>query len=593
MRIGMELGQYAAQKQVQILAPRMIQSMEILQLPIMSLMERLQLELEKNPVLELKEGSDEGPPVEAEFKGTDSLPPETPPDPERDELVVDEKTAELDFDRLDALSRDYGDFLNEEHRPSRGSMDEEGDRKHEAMQNMASPPESLRQHLEDQLSYLNIPEEQERLVRWIINNYIDRTGYIGLRTTREKAKAAEKERRVSKRKKDERESLEDILKDLEEVFVSVSLEEIASSYDRPVTVAEIEEALNYIQMLDPPGVGARDLKECLLLQVSDDIPHADVVRALIKNHLEDIQHNRLLVIQKKTDFDIEKIKEGIEELKRLNPKPGIAFIEDNNRYIVPDIAVEKREDGTYDIRLLDDWVPDVHISRRYLEMSRDRDADPKTRAYLKKKIQDALWLRESIEQRRNTLLKVTRAIIDHQKDFLDKGPEHVQPLKMQQIADQVGVHVTTVSRAVDDKWVETPRGLFPLKRFFGGASHNKETGEDIAWERIKQKLLELIEKENKRNPLSDEELVDKLKDEGFPIKRRTVTKYRKMLDIPSSRQRKDWALSQEAVHAASVVQPPSPAREEEVSPPLPPAVSPPPLELPPIPAEVAMQEAVE
>jgi RNA polymerase sigma-54 factor len=248
------------------------------------------------------------------------------------------------------------------------------------------------------------------------------------------------------------------------------------------------------------------------------------------------------MIQRKTGFDLDLIKESIESLRHLNPKPGLIFTSDTNRYIVPDIAVEQKEDGSYDIRLLDDWVPEVYVSRRYFEMSRDRQADPSTRDWLKRKIQDALWLREAIQQRRNTLEKVTRAIIEHQKAFLDRGQDYIQPLKMQQIADQVKVHVTTVSRAVDDKYVQTPRGVFPLKRFFGGASHNKETGEDIAWERIKQKLEELISGENKANPLSDEELVDRLKEQGFPIKRRTVTKYRKMLNIPSSRQRKDWSL---------------------------------------------------
>jgi RNA polymerase sigma-54 factor len=159
---------------------------------------------------------------------------------------------------------------------------------------------------------------------------------------------------------------------------------------------------------------------------------------------------------------------------------------------------------------------------------------------LKRKLQAAQWLMESIEQRRNTLEKVTRAIVQHQRKFLDHGPEHIEPLKMQQIADQVGVHVTTVSRAVDDKWVQTPRGMFPLKRFFGGGTHTA-TGEEVAWETIKNKLLEIIGTENKAEPLSDEDLVKQLAASGYPVARRTVTKYRKMLKIQSSRQRKVWA----------------------------------------------------
>ncbi len=259
-----------------------------------------------------------------------------------------------------------------------------------------------------------------------------------------------------------------------------------------------------------------------------ETPHRDVVRALISNHLEDIQHNRLPVIQKRTGFDLETIQEAIEVLKHLNPKPGSKFTSDNIPYVVPDIAVERTEAGEYEVRLLDDWTPNIYISRRYIELYRDKAADPKAKEFLKRKIQSAQWLIEAIEQRRSTLSKVTQAIIQHQRAFLDKGPEHIEPLKMQQIADLVGVHVTTVSRAVDDKWVQTPRGIFPLKRFFGGGTQTA-TGEEVAWETIKQKLLEIVGNEDKSNPLSDEDLVTKLAESGYPVARRTVTKYRKML----------------------------------------------------------------
>src|SRR5262249_33279678 len=154
-------------------------------------------------------------------------------------------------------------------------------------------------------------------------------------------------------------------------------------------------------------------------------------------------------------------------------------------------------EGGFDIRLTDDWTPNVRISKRYFELYKDKSSDPKAREYLKRKIQSATWLIDAIEQRRNTLIKVTREIIHHQRAFLDRGPEHIQPLKMEQIAEKVGVHVTTVSRAVDDKWVQTPRGVFPLKRFFGGGTKNQQTGEDVAWETIKQKLTEIIAEEDK------------------------------------------------------------------------------------------------
>jgi RNA polymerase sigma-54 factor len=156
--------------------------------------------------------------------------------------------------------------------------------------------------------------------------------------------------------------------------------------------------------------------------------------------------------------------------------------------VTPDVIIEKNEDGGYDIRLTDDWAPRLNIPKRYYLMYKNRDSDPQTREYLKKKLQSAEWLRDAIEQRRNTLERVTRAIVGRQKAFLDQGPDAIEPLKMQQIADEVGVHVTTVSRAVDDKWVMTSRGVFPLKRFFVGAATNKETGEQIPWEKVKKAL---------------------------------------------------------------------------------------------------------
>jgi RNA polymerase sigma-54 factor len=489
-------------EQKMILAPRMIQSMEILQLPIMALQERIQQELQENPVLELQETSDETPATGEEEAAVEEPAAETEEVNETEkELVIDETgDNELDFDRLDALSKDWEDHFNEEHRPSRNGLDEEGDKKHDAMQNMPSRPQSLHDYLNDQLSFLEATPEQIRLLRFLIT-HIDDNGYL-----------------------------------------TVPLEEVARGYDEVVTIEQLEEALQMVQKLDPRGVGARDLRECLLLQLTPEVPHRDVLRVLILHHLEDIQHNRLPVIQRRTGFDLATIKETIETLKHLNPRPGSQFTSDNIPYVVPDIVVERTEEGEYTVRLLDDWMPNIYISRKVIDLYRDKRTNPKDKEYLKRKIQSAQWLMDSIEQRRSTLEKVTRAIIQHQKAFLDRGPEHIEPLKMQQIADQVKVHVTTVSRAVDDKWVQTPRGIFPLKRFFGGGTHTA-SGEEVAWETIKQKLLEIIDKEDKSNPLSDEDLVTKLSEVGYPVARRTVTKYRKMLNIPSSRQRKDWTAA--------------------------------------------------
>jgi RNA polymerase sigma-54 factor len=498
----LNLGTSMRTELAQVISPRMIQSMEILQLPVMALQERIEHELQENPVLEEREpgSQEEGYPNVPEL-GDEVETPEAPPEPKvekpEQELVIDAKSAEQDFERMEALNEDWSDYFNEDSRPSANYIAEAMDKKHDAMANMAERPQSLQDYLNEQLAYVDTDVVNVDLVRYLIS-HLDERGYL-----------------------------------------TTPLEDIRQSFGQEVALQQVQEALDDLQALEPSGVGARDYKECLLLQVKRDTPCRDVVRALINNHLEDIQHNRLPLIQKRTGYDLKTIHEAIEVLKHLNPKPGAQFASENVQYVVPDIIIEKNDQGEYEIRLVDDWTPHIYINRKHFEMLRDKNLDAKSKEWMQRKIQSAKWLIDAIEQRRSTLKKVTKAIIDHQRAFLDKGPEHIEPLKMQQIADIVGVHVTTVSRAVDDKWVQTPRGIFPLKRFFGGGTQTA-TGEEVAWETIKQKLLDIIAAEDKQNPLSDEDLVTKLSEAGYPVARRTVTKYRKMLGIQSSRQRKVW-----------------------------------------------------
>ena len=269
---------------------------------------------------------------------------------------------------------------------------------------------------------------------------------------------------------------------------------------------------------------------------------SDCVRQLVLHHLDDVAHNRLPLIQKKTGYDMQVVKEAIASLRQLNPRPGQGFAHTHTQYVEPDVIVEKDEaSGEFIIKLVKDIRLDIIIQPRYQKMLGDKTVDPSTRKYIREKRQAAEWLRSAIAQRQNTLEKVSKAIFEHQKAFLQKGPEAIEPLKMQQIADQIGVHVTTVSRAVDDKWVLTPRGLYPLKRFFGGGTRNELTGEDVAYELIRRKLTEFVSEEDKASPLSDEEIVEKFKASGYTVARRTVTKYRKLLAIPSSRERREWA----------------------------------------------------
>jgi RNA polymerase sigma-54 factor len=519
LRMGMDLSMRPDLKMV--LAPRMIQSMEILQLPIADLQAKIEKELQENPFLEQKEKHGDQDDTPAEF------------DPDSTPLKHDE-TGEVEFNRLEELNRDWENHFNEEHRVSRAAMQEEGDRKLDAMANMAARPQSLQDYLAEQIGEMELSEPQRKLARHICT-FIDRTGYLGTRL---------KIRKESARKEKDGEVVEDPQRE-HEVFRPIPLSEIASLYDELTTPEEVEDTLvHVVQKLEPAGVGARTMAECLALQIGPETPFRDILKVLVRDHLDDIANNRIPIIHKATKFEIQTIQEAIEALRHhLDPKPGLKFAESGTQYVMPDVVVERNDDDNYTVRLTDEWVPKIRISKRTVDLIKNKELDEKVKEELRKKLQSADWLVKAVEQRRNTLMKVTRAIIDHQRAFLDAGPEHIQPLKMQQIADDVKVHVTTVSRAVDDKWVQTPRGVFPLKRFFGGGKKNEQTHEDVAYEVMKQKLMELVSDEDKSNPLSDEELVAKLNESGYPVARRTVTKYRKMLKIPSSRQRKDWSLT--------------------------------------------------
>jgi RNA polymerase sigma-54 factor len=489
----LSFGMEARQLQTQKLAPKMIQSMEILQLPVLALQERVEQEMNENPMLEVLE---EDEPATPEAEAED---PNSPTEDERELIVEDNQSNAEDFERLANMDSDmpqnFDDF-----RTSANRTQEAQDRQHDLMANALERPESLNDYLMHQLDELEIDSEVQVVAERIISTLDARNG--GYFTT----------------------SLRDLL-----------------PADNPnIDMEAAEEALRVVQSLDPPGIAARNLRECLLNQLRPDLDHYEELKVLIDNHLEDLAENRLPLIEKKTGLTIEQIQEAKLEFHHLNPKPGAAFLETHVPVVSPDVVVEPDETGRYLVRLEDDRIPTLRISEYY----RSRLADPKAtqdeKDFIRRKIESANWLIEAIQQRRNTVKKVAQAIVDYQRKFLDDGPEHIEPLKMQQIADVVGVHVTTISRAVDDKWIQTPRGIFPLKRFFVHGTRS-EDGEDIAWETIRLRLTELIDKEDKQKPYSDDDLVQELAKLGLNVARRTITKYRKKLNIPSSRQRKDWS----------------------------------------------------
>jgi RNA polymerase sigma-54 factor len=499
----LSFGQELRMVQKQVLAPRMIQSMEILQLPIMQLQERIEQEMQENPLLEQQDEDLDLPEEEVENSNPDA------PTVEERELVVDEtKNNEDDFERLLNMDEEWPDHFEERSKPSSTRVEEEGQRAHDAMANMVARPQSLQDYLHDQLGWFGLAAPVRQMCDRIIYN-LDANGYLQGR-----------------------------------------LEDLIEPDAPPQQLTLAREALGLVQRLDPPGVAARDLRECLLLQLKPGVPFYEQLKTLIASHLEDIEHNRLPVIERRTGYSIGLIQQALAELRKLNPKPGADFGEAFVPNVTPDVFVELDDNGVYRIRLEDGRTPSLYISPYYRKLLTGGAADAQTREYIKRKINSAQWLIESIEQRRNTLTRVAQAIVDHQIDFLSKGPEFIEPLKMQQIADKVGVHVTTVSRAVDDKWIQTPRGIFPLKRFFVGGTVSAG-GEEVAWDTVRLKLQEIIDHESKQGPYSDDELVRELGKHGLSVARRTVTKYRKAMSIPSSRQRRDWSLGPDLVPPAA------------------------------------------
>ncbi len=490
----LSLGLNTRQVQVQKLAPRMIQSMEILQLPIMALQERIEQELNDNPLLDVQE-QDPALPEEPEERDNPDAPAET----ER-ELVVDESKDNVeDFERLLNLDKEVPDHFDDGPRRSLSRIEEEADRKHDAMANVASRPESLNDYLMHQIGELELEPALEQMAERIISALDARDGG----------------------------------------YLKTSLEDLLPPDAGPEQLELARTALKIVQNLDPPGIAARDLRECLLLQLTPDTPYYDELKTLISGHLEDLRDNRLPQIERKTGYSIERIQEAWKQLRKLNPKPGSVFAESVVPTVTPDVMLEQDDDGTYRVVLEDARTPRLFISDYYRRRLISGQATAEEKEFIKRKLNSAQWLIDSIEQRRGTLTKVAQAIVDHQKRFLDDGPECIVPLKMQQIADTVKVHVTTVSRAVDDKWIQTPRGMFPLKRFFVGGTQGDD-GDNVAWDRVRLKLQELVDKEDKSHPYSDDDLVRELKKEGMNVARRTVTKYRQKMKIPSSRQRRDW-----------------------------------------------------
>jgi RNA polymerase sigma-54 factor len=470
----MDLSLYQRLEMKMRLAPQIIQSIEILQLPTLELQQRINQEMLENPILEQSE------------PGAEAADQPEEPEPE-DERTTDES----EFDKMLEMEERLSDYSSQA--PARARSGER-DPKLEAMQNTAADSLSLQEYLAGQLTLMDVDRKTRVIAENIVYN-LDDNGYL-----------------------------------------QYTLEEIVESMPQGTTVAEAERVLRIVQSLDPPGVGARDIRECLLLQLAGTDGHYDLERTLITQHLEDLQMNRYPKIAKETGCDIEEVRQAAEMVLHLSPKPGAVFTSEKPLYVLPDLEV-REVNGSYEVVMCDDYVPRLRISKRYIRLLRSKDTSKEEKEYLRQKLQSARWLIDSIQQRRTTLRRIMEEIVRVQREFFDKGIRFLRPLKMGVVAESAGVHVSTVSRAIAGKYVQTPRGLFEIKFFFAGSAHGDGKQSDVSRASVQDLVREVVSNEDKSNPLSDGDIVKALDEKGVKVARRTVTKYRRQLDIPPSRQR--------------------------------------------------------
>ncbi len=474
------------------LAPHMIQSMEILQLPILALQERIEQELNSNPVLETEEPSNP--------EDTEPVAEQSDDDINEKDLVVkpDGKRTE-DFERLDTLDDDYKDYMSQAGSFRRRSQSDEPDKKLEAIKNTVAPPQSLHDHLAEQWRLVEAAKPVKKAGNMIID-YIDERGYL-----------------------------------------SVRLEQLHNKDRADFTFDDLKQALELVQKLEPAGVGARDLKECLLIQMAQSSKDMRFEARLIAEHIDELLENRLPDIARKMNCDIETINRAIERMSKLDTSPGLQIGPDRNHPITADVIVQSSGDlEDYSVQLADSNLPALRVSNYYAKMAKGAGVSEKTRRFLQDNIRSARWIIDAIEQRKNTLLKVARSVVEHQKEFFDKGQLYLKPLPMSKVAEDVGVHLATVSRAVAGKYVQCSQGILPLRKFFSGGTEDVN-GEKHSWEAIRAKLQQIIDAEDKTRPLSDDQIRKKLAQIGIKkLARRTVAKYRKLLNIPAARFRKKY-----------------------------------------------------
>jgi RNA polymerase sigma-54 factor len=468
-----------------IMTPSLQQAIKLLQLSKLELQEVLNQELLENPLLdesveEAKTEETQAEETKAENESEEAKKTETKDENEKEKDSFDE----IDYDAY------FQDYIEYGYNP-RGMGEE-----HEEfpIENTLTRPPNLSDHLTWQLSMSDASPRTKEIAQFIIGN-IDEDGYLRANN--------------------------------EEIMASGGYQ-----------AEEVETAVKAVQSLDPIGVGARDLRECLLLQLEFLELDAPLVEIIVRDHWDEFMQRKFVSLAKTLGIDLKSLEGIVEIIKHLDPKPGRKYSNERAIYVEPDVYIQKVGDE-YVIVLNEDGMPKLRINSGYRSMlnSMDSKQDGETVNYIKDKIRSAVWLIKSLDQRQRTIYKVAESIVKHQREFLEKGIDYLRPLVLRDVADDIQMHESTVSRVVSNKYMHTPRGLFLMKYFFHSGI-DSDTGEDISSLTVKKKIQSFIDNEDPRKPLSDSKIMKILNDEGINIARRTVAKYRDELNIPSSTDRK-------------------------------------------------------
>jgi RNA polymerase sigma-54 factor len=466
--------------------PRLYQAMDLLYMPLLDLQQHLKQELLNNPFLDLVEEEEEEQEGETE-------------EPAQNE-TEDDRTGEIDWEEILLDGFDTAGGRREEHEEK------------EYFEPVTVATRDLSDHLRDQVSLLELTPRQTLLADEFIGNIND-DGYLAC-------------------------GVEDIVRALNDVVTRAAEEAGRDTDDLPLyTVEEGQQMLATIQSLDPPGVGAQDLRECLLLQLKEAGLEQSVPYRLVRDCFEELINHRWSEISKRFGISAGDVQKAADEIAKLDPKPGLQYGSPDDNYIIPDLIVEKIDDR-YHVFLNDANLPRLKLSRAYQEIARDKKKfDGENKEFISNKLNSANWMIQAIEQRRQTMLKVMNYIVERQREFFEKGIQYLKPLTLREVAEVINMHESTVSRVTNEKFVQTPRGVLPLKFFFSSGLATSD-GEDVSARGIKAQLQKLVQEEDPKHPLTDQAIVNILRESGVQIARRTVAKYRDQLGVLSARMRK-------------------------------------------------------